>query len=112
MAEMIYNSTRWIPLGGEGMTGQYRFEPNGYMCFSRFMNDKLVLAMYVNQLVTLQLLNRLDELEQLHILKTAVFPSLSNTLIESEAGKAEGVEYGAVDMTQKSTGRYRSDWWP
>ncbi len=70
MAEMIYNSTGWLPLGGECMTGCYRFELEGQKCFSWFTNDELVFATYVDQLVTVQLLNRLDELEHLHIPKT------------------------------------------
>ncbi len=72
MAEMIYNTTGWLPLGGKCMTGQYGFEPEGQKCFSWFMNDELVFAMYIDQLVMLQLLNRLDELEQLHIPKTTL----------------------------------------
>ncbi len=33
-AEMIYNTTGWLPLEGEAMTSQYRFEPKGHTCFS------------------------------------------------------------------------------
>ncbi len=57
MANMIYNTTGWMPLAGEAMTSQYRFELKGHTCFSWFTNDELVFAMYINQLVTLQLLN-------------------------------------------------------
>ncbi len=41
----------------KSMTSQYGFEPDGHMCFSWFMNNELVLTTYVDQLVTLQLLN-------------------------------------------------------
>ncbi len=50
-AEMIYNATGWLCLGGECMTGQYGFEPDGHMCFSWFMNDELVFTMYIDQLL-------------------------------------------------------------
>ncbi len=56
-AEMIYNTTGWLPLGGACMTGHYGFKPEGQKCFSWFTNDELVFAMYVDQLVTPQLLN-------------------------------------------------------
>ncbi len=56
-AEMIYNTTGWLPLDGKAMTGQYRCEPKDYTCFSWFTNDKLVFAMYINQLITEQPLN-------------------------------------------------------
>ncbi len=56
-AEMIYNTTGWKPLGSEAMTGRYGFELHGHTCFSWFTNDELVFTMYIDQLVTPQLLN-------------------------------------------------------
>ncbi len=72
MAKKIYNVSGWMPLDGEAMMGRYGFEPKGHTCFSWFTNDELVFATYVNQLVTVQLLNRPHELEQLHIPKMTV----------------------------------------
>ncbi len=51
-AEMIYNTTGWLLLDGEAMTGRYRFEPIGHTCFSWFMNDELIFPMYFDQLIT------------------------------------------------------------
>ncbi len=56
-AEMTYNTTSWLPLGGECMTGHYRFEPDRQKCFSWFTNDELLFATYVDQQVTVKLLN-------------------------------------------------------
>ncbi len=64
------------------MTGCYRFEPEGQKCFSWFMNDELVFATYVDQLVTLHLLNQPDGLEQLYIPKAM----LSVLLNEGKTG--------------------------
>ncbi len=55
--EMIYNTTGWLPLDGEAMTGRYRFEPKDHTCFSWFTNDELVFTTFVDQLITKQLLN-------------------------------------------------------
>ncbi len=57
MAKMIYNTTGWLPSGGECMTSWYGFEPEGQKCFSWFRNDELVFTVYVGQLVTPQPLN-------------------------------------------------------
>ncbi len=66
IAEMLYNMCSWFPINGDYMTGQYGSEPEGCQCFSWFMNDKLVFATYVDQLITTQPLNQLEELEHLH----------------------------------------------
>ncbi len=56
-AEMIYNTTGWLPLDGEAMTSRYGCELKDHTCFSWFTNDELVFVMYVDQLITEQPLN-------------------------------------------------------
>ncbi len=84
MAEMIYDITGWLPLGGDCVTGA-QFELELQKCFSWFTNDELVFAMYVEQLVPLQLLNQPDELEQLHLLKTLLSVLLNDGKTGGEA---------------------------
>ncbi len=94
----------------------------GQKCFSWFTNDELVFAMYVNQLVTLQPLNRPDELEQLHILKTMLSILLNNGKTGRDAMNSiwymkqpnlrQATEHGIVDATQKPASRHCSDRWP
>ncbi len=49
------------------------------------MNDELVFTMYVDQLVTMQPLNRLHELEQLHIPKMTISVLLNDRKIGAES---------------------------
>ncbi len=44
MAEMLYNVSGWLPMGGEYMglgLSWYGFEPTGSQCFSWFTNDEI-----------------------------------------------------------------------